>query len=383
MLVTQISIGRFHHFHLARQLQRHSLLGEIWTGYPRFKLKDEHSIPKDKIRTFPWLQTPYMALGPLLDRHTWLRREWAWRAHQTLDRHVAASLSKGTILVGLSGSGRHSGHRAQSLGGRYICDRASSHIRYQDQMLREEYERWGLKFGGVDPRVIAKEEEEYAAADGITVPSQFCERSFVEMGVPREKLHLIPYGARLDRFNPMCEPDPDAFTVLFVGQVSIRKGILYLLEAFKKFNHPRKRLKVIGSLDPEIERLVVSRLPDNATMIGIVPNTDLARYYSEADILVLPSIEEGMAYVMGEAMSCGCPVIATRNTGAEELFEHGSEGFIVPIRSVEALVEALESAAQSRQHLLAMRAAARARMKTLSGWDTFGDRWVMLVNKMM
>lgn len=61
--VTQISIGRFHHFHLARQLERAGLLREIWTGYPRFKLKSEQAVPADRIRTFPWLQAPYMARG--------------------------------------------------------------------------------------------------------------------------------------------------------------------------------------------------------------------------------------------------------------------------------------------------------------------------------
>ena len=53
--VSIVSIGRFHHFHLARQLEKRSLLNEIWTGYPKFKLKDEDGIPPSKIQTFPWV----------------------------------------------------------------------------------------------------------------------------------------------------------------------------------------------------------------------------------------------------------------------------------------------------------------------------------------
>jgi len=66
---TQVSIGRFHHFHLARQLEKHLLLDSIYTGYPHWKLVDEEGIPRSKIRTFPWVQTPYMGRGKLaLDR---------------------------------------------------------------------------------------------------------------------------------------------------------------------------------------------------------------------------------------------------------------------------------------------------------------------------
>ena len=60
MKVTQITPGRFHHFHLARQLQKYDLLDSLYTGYPKFKLKDEQGIPQEKIKTFPWIQTPYM-----------------------------------------------------------------------------------------------------------------------------------------------------------------------------------------------------------------------------------------------------------------------------------------------------------------------------------
>jgi len=86
-----VSIGRFHHFHLARQLEKRGLLEAIYTGYPRFKLQDESGIPPGKIHTFPWLHTPFMARGRFgLDRWEWLNREWAWYAQETLDRYVAS-----------------------------------------------------------------------------------------------------------------------------------------------------------------------------------------------------------------------------------------------------------------------------------------------------
>ena len=62
MKVILVCNGRFWHFHLARQLERHGMLKEIITGYPRFKLKDEPSIPTDKIVCLPWLHGDYMKL---------------------------------------------------------------------------------------------------------------------------------------------------------------------------------------------------------------------------------------------------------------------------------------------------------------------------------
>jgi glycosyltransferase involved in cell wall biosynthesis len=384
MLVTQVSIGRFHHFHLARQLERRSLLREIWTGYPRFKLRDEQGIPPEKIRTFPWLQTLYMGLGwiPMLGRSSMVRRELGWWAQETLDRWVEARLKSPTILVALSGCEGHCGRRAKTLGGVWICDRGSSHIRYQEQILREEYALWKVPFEGIDSRFIDKEETEYDMSDIITVPSTFCWRSFSKMGVPEAKLRLVPYGGRLERFKPVGVPDPDTFTVLFVGAASIRKGVLYLLDAFAQVRHPRKRLKLIGAMEPAIVSLVTARLSESVTVLGSVSNVELPWHYSTADVLVLPSIEEGFGMVMGEAMSCGCPVIATCNTGAENLYDDGKEGFIIPIRSVEALTEAIESVAQSSERAKAMRARARARIENLGGWDTYGDRWATLIEEL-
>jgi glycosyltransferase involved in cell wall biosynthesis len=82
--------------------------------------------------------------------------------------------------------------------------------------------------------------------------------------------------------------------------------------------------------------------------------------------------------VMAEAMACGCPVIATRNTGAENLFDDGKEGFIVPIRSVEALTEAMETVVQSPEQAQ----TARARIEALGGWDAYGDRWATLIKEL-
>jgi starch synthase len=370
--VVQVSIGRFHHFHLARQMERFGLLEGIWTGYPGFKLKDEIGVPKHKVHSFALLQTLSMGWSriPIIGRSQAMHRELNWWAQESLDRRVAIALRQPRIVVALSGQGEHCGRKAQSLGGRHVCDRGSSHIRVQDRLVGEEHVRWGIDYRPIDPKMIAKEEREYAGADLITVPSGFAERSFLDSGVAPAKIRRIPYGGRLDRFKPQGEPEPGTLRLLFVGYVSLRKGVPYLLDAFARLRHPRKRLRLIGGVDPTMAPLLAKFPSEHVEFLGTVQNAELVRHYSESHALVLPSIEEGLAMVMAEAMASGCPVIASAHTGAEDLFSDGEEGLIV-----EAMTKLTDDPTLQRR----LRHNAIERIKAIHGWDDYGERWRSLV----
>ncbi|MEJ7643085.1 MAG: glycosyltransferase [Chryseolinea sp.] len=384
MQVTQISIGRFHHFHLARQLEKRMMLEAIYTGYPHFKLKDEQGIPRDKIKTFPWLHTPFMMRGKLgLDKWEWLNSEWAWLAAGSLDRYVAKQIKEKRFLVALSGMGLHAGRVTQKMGGKYICDRGSSHIVFQNEVLKEEHKIWKLPFHEIDKRIIGKEEAEYEQADRITVPSEFVRRSFLSKGVPAEKISKVIYGARLERFSKQGSPDISKFVVLWVGGVSIRKGFLYLLEAFNQLKHPNKELKVIGPMSPEINGLIHGRISSNVKFLGAVSNDKLPELYSTATVFVLPSLEEGLAMVQGEALACGCPIISSTNSGAEDLITNGKEGFIVPIRSSSAILERFQQLVDTPTLRETLSQAALLKVKEMGGWDTYGENYVSLLKGMV
>jgi glycosyltransferase involved in cell wall biosynthesis len=383
MSVAQICIGRFYYFDLARQLLARGMLAQFFTGYPTWKIRGE-GLPKDKVTTFPWFQTPYMAMNKWGWGGEFLNMHLAWLAHQTLDRFAARHLPECDVLIALSGSGLHASRTAQSRGAQYVCDRGSSHIRFQEQILHEEFLRWGERFPGIDPRIIEKEEAEYEAADLITVPSTFVFNSFVEMGVPREKLRRIPYGVDLKRFEKVANPDPERFVVLFVGRVSLRKGVPDLLEAFDRLAHPRKELRFVGGIEPEMRRHFNKRgIGENVVFVGHLPQLKLKEEMSRANVMVLPSIEEGLAMVQAQALACGCPVIGTTNTGASDLFGDGVEGFIVPPRDPEALVGRLAELAESPLRRAEMGAAAIERVKMLGGWDSYGDEMVAVLHDLL
>jgi glycosyltransferase involved in cell wall biosynthesis len=188
-------------------------------------------------------------------------------------------------------------------------------------------------------------------------------------------VHVIPYGVRLDRFRPTGKPSDDAFEVLFAGQVSLRKGIPYLLEAFSILRHPHKRLTIVGSVQEDMRELLRKVPTENVIFTGSIAQPDLAVSMSRSHVLALPSVEEGLALVQGQAMACGCPVIGTTATGAEDLFTDGLEGFIIPERDVRALADRLQQLADDPGLRARMSEAALQRVRSLGGWDTYGERW--------
>lgn len=287
-----------------------------------------------------------------------------------------------TTLIAISGSSLRTGRALKERGTVFVCDRGSSHQRWQEVLVSEEFRSWGVTRSVSDPRDTEREEEIYNLADAITVPSQFAARSFVDQGVPANKVHVIPYGVRLENFRQTSPPPTGGFQVLFAGAVGLRKGFPYLLEAFSKVRHPAKLLRVAGAIQPEI-RSLLDRLPrDKVEFLGVVGQERLAELMSTSHVMVLPSIEEGLALVQGQAMACGCPVIASTNTGAEDLFTDGVEGFVVPIRDPEAIRERLQRLADDPALQREMSDAALVRVRRLGGWDDYGDRWERLLESL-
>ncbi len=373
------TLGKFHSFDLARQLHARDALAAIYSGYPRFKLKGE-GLPGRLVRTFPYLHAPYMASGWRNRIGTTLLRRWEYWDRASLDAFVARTLPDADVFVGLSGCGLATGREARRRGMKYVCDRGSTHIRHHDEVLRTEHERWGLAWAGIDPRIVEREEAEYEAADLITVPSAHVLDTFVARGVHAHKMRLLSYGVDLQRFTPVGSPAAGGFDLLFVGGVSLRKGVPYLLEAFRAIDHPRKTLTIAGvAEDAVVERMRhLGLLGDDVKLVGQVAQPDLKRLMSRSHALVLPSLEEGLAMVMAQALACGCPVVASRHTGAEDLYRDGVEGFIVASGSSDALAERLQELAGDATRQDGMRAAALQRVQSIGGWAAYGDRALQL-----
>jgi glycosyltransferase involved in cell wall biosynthesis len=177
----------------------------------------------------------------------------------------------------------------------------------------------------------------------------------------------------LSEFRPGAKED-QVFRVIYAGQITVRKGIGYLLQAVEPLARKQKcELWLVGEIDDRM-RPLLDQYKGLFVYKGVSPRRDLWRLYSQASVLVLASVEEGLALVQAQAMACGLPVIATTNTGAEDLFTDAVEGFIVPIRSPETIREKLEWMMDNKELRDRMAAAALERVKRLGGWNSYGDR---------
>lgn len=384
MKVALSTIGKFHTFDLARELYSRDALTAVFTGYPRLKLGNE-ALPMEIVQTFPWIQAPYIGFPWKHRLPNSVIKEWENFSTISFGDYVARNLPECDLYVGLSGSALHAGKKAHQRGARFICDRGSAHIRVQDQLLREEHDLWDMPFAGIDPRNLDREEAEYSEADIVTVPSTFAFRSFVEQGVVAKKLRLLPYGVNVSRFQQVSDPAVGKFDILFVGGMSLQKGIQYLVQAYNKINHPAKSLTFIGTSSPMLIDILKRRgiWPENAKVVGHMPQTELKNIMSRSHVLVLPSIQDGFGMVMAQAMACGCPVVASNHTGAEDLITDGIEGFIVPIRDVPTLTERLQQMADDPELSAAMGVNALKKVQKFGGWDSYGDQAMKIYEELL
>lgn len=382
MRVVQSTWVRYHHFELARELQRIGLLSHIFTSLPWWKASREcllQNIPREKVSCnffFQGVRRMTWKVPLLKDALDNKLAEWETMAYS---RWVASKLPDCEAYIGISGSGLHAGRVAKRRGAMYIMDRGSTHIRFADQVLNDEYSRWGVDRLPISPWLIANEEAEIDESSLITVPSHFALDSFLAMGVEPAKLRVVPYGVNLDEFSPAGRPPQDRLRLLFVGNFCIRKGAIYLLKAFRDFSHPAKELVVIGSISHDIRELVAQYSIPEVRYLGPISRSELKKYMSSSHALVLPSIEEGLALVQGQAMACGCPVIATPNTGAITLFQDGVEGIIVKPMHTGSLVSAFTRLADDPDYRDLLSANALRKARSLGGWSNYASQIVSLI----
>ncbi|OUL30814.1 glycosyltransferase family 4 protein [Nostoc sp. 106C] len=226
---------------------------------------------------------------------------------------------------------------------------------------------------------IERKEQEVKLADHIFVASSVTKNSLLEIGVEPEKISVIPYGGPIDYFQPQPKTD-DCFRALFVGRVSPRKGVHYLLQAWQELRLYNAELVFVGT--NMFPAGWFEQYQDIYRHVPSVPHPLLNQYYSSASVLVFPSLVEGFGLVLLEAMACGIPVITTPNTAGPDILTDGVEGFIVPIRDVEALKEKLEWCHTHPVELAEMGRAARRKAEQLN-WGLYRQRLATQVRSLL
>jgi len=379
--------GTWHAFHLARQLAARDALEQIYTTYPISRV-DTSGVEESRVNSIKYPEA-VMQLGarvPVID--SLLSAITGWESPterlkgELFDRAVARKLreERTDIFVGFAGVSNRSINVANAQGATTIVERCSSHIRTQAQLLAEEYQRQGVNRTPISEAHIEREEEEYAAADFIVVPSTFVYQSFIEQGVPEGKVLLEPYAVDIDQFSE-SGADNYQFTesggdnsitrYLFAGGVGLRKGIPDLLSAWSNAGLDNAELLIAGSIKPEVSSLA-SKYEDDKSVRFLGWCDDIQNLYRSCDAFVFPSIEEGSAYVTYEAMASGLPVITTPNSGW--VGQHEEHGLEIEIRSPGQLADALRRFHRNLNDREDWGKSARELIEDDYTWDRYGER---------
>jgi glycosyltransferase involved in cell wall biosynthesis/2-polyprenyl-3-methyl-5-hydroxy-6-metoxy-1,4-benzoquinol methylase len=392
MKVTVSCAGRFHSFELAEQLERHGHLHKFITTTLNEKLIPNRKLPEllrtsaVKSRIIEIAAPEYIGFGiRKLPFNNSVESSYLLKDN-LYDRAAAAHIDHSDIFVGWAHQSLFQLREAKTRGAKAIIERGSTHIDFQQSAIDTERTKLGLPaLGGnsVQSLIRDKQLKEYHEADYIMVPSEFARRTFTERGFSEAKILKNSYGIDLSRFHPTSSKTfikDGTLRILSVSPLSVQKGTHLLLEAVASLKKRGKaiHLTIIGQIEPEFKSwLRTSNLASVIDrQIDFVPNTDLLHHYQEADVFVLPSIQEGLALVLAEAMASGLPVIASDRTGIEEIATEEDTAIVIPASDSIALANAL-SEANDRNQLASLSATALEHIGDLS-WDKYGDRAIEL-----
>lgn len=334
-----------------------------------------HDLPFCKIRTYPWWEVLRTAADKFIGNPTLTDRIWEWSEHR-FDQWVARQLHNGIEAVHVN---EHAAlatiQSARRQGILTFYRQPSQHHAFFTEVYREqtqqypeiEGDRGHLHDSPLSAKRNARRDRELDLADYVLVKSSFTKRTLTDAGVDPEKILATPYGC--PEVEPKPQTEPDRVTFLNAGTQNLRKGLHLLYRAWKRLAPASDAavLQLIGTMTlPESLR---QGLPGAVHIENSIPHDELMRRYRDASVFVLPSLADGFAMVVTEAMSRGLPVITTENTGAADLITHGENGFILPANDIEALTRQMKWCIKNKHRLPEI---GRQAVETAREWQ-WGD----------
>lgn len=299
----------------------------------------------------------------------------------------------------------------KSKGGKAIvCQMDPS--RFEVELVMEEGRHWpdlAKRVADVPEAYFLRREAEWAVADLVMVNSEWTRKALIKQGVNDEKLVVVPLSYEVGKQGQNLKPETrnlngknlaldiscldsgvnsglksqvssfsqkQPLRVLFLGQVILRKGIQYLIEAARMLGNEPVHFDVVGSIG--ISEAGVKSAPSNMTFHGPVNRLETDSFYRAADLFVLPTLSDGFALTQLEAMAYGLPVITTPNCG--EVVTHDVDGLIIAPKDARALAEAIRTLTHDTRKMKSMGLAARAKAAQFS-LDRLGNNLTSLENR--
>jgi glycosyltransferase involved in cell wall biosynthesis len=318
-------------------------------------------LPPDQITAFNLLGLRYAQLRRRARSEADLTRAFLWAGRDFCRRVAGRGLGRADGVYVFNTAGLEILEAARRSGRRGVVEQTIAPLRILTELLQteqQEHPEWAENLGP-DPcreELCRREEDEWRLADTVLCGSPFVRDAIAQCGGPVERCVVVPYGVD-HQFRIAPRPDHGGpLRVLTVGGIGLRKGAPYVLAAARALRD-RAVFRMVGAI--ETTERAAKLLSDVLELVGPVPRSAVAQHYAWADVFLLPSLCEGSATVVYEALAASLPVICTANTGS--VVRHAIEGMIVPVRDSEAIIEALGRLADSRELLRSMASNAQRR----------------------
>lgn len=324
------------------------------------------------VKNYFFFDILFSSLSKIIRKQSFLHRLIRIR-NDYFDWRVSRSIRKlrPSAVVAYDSSARITFKAAKKLGVVCILDQVVGDIRYGSALLEKDsklYPEFATTSISLEKEwAIKRCEDETSLADLILVPSEYVKQTLIDNGVAKSKIEIVPYGSDITNINLKTrKKDNSKIRFMFVGHICQRKGVHYLLEAFSCFKTPNVELVMVGESFGEYKLL--KKYSNLFTHIKPVIYSDLIELYRTADVFVIPSLHEGSALVVYDALAAGLPVITTFNTGS--VVRDNEEGFIVPIRDTHSLFKKMEllSKDSKLRNEMSQKAIKRARLYT---WEAY------------
>ena len=301
-------------------------------------------MPLERTRLNPWIGLKAYVAAKMLT--PFAAESYRLGLLPEFDRWVKGQLTPGDNIISSYGYVNECFQAVRQHGGKTFVDAGNSHIENFWELLGEEHRRWNCPTPPVSPQWVERARAMLAEqTDFVLSPSSYVTQSFLARGFKPERILRNIYPVHFEMFQPRttARPKNQPLTLINTGSLSLRKGTLYLLEAFRIVREqiPDARLLLMRIIQDDVKP-ILSRYRDlPIEWSPPLPHARLAARLRGADVFVLPSLEEGLARSACEAMACGLQVVLTPHTGANDFLKPGVNGEIVPIRDAAATAEAI------------------------------------------
>ena len=231
------------------------------------------------------------------------------------------------------------------------------------------------------PKKIQEATDELQETDYFIAASTFTKRTLVENMQSEKPVFVAPYGVETNRYPYKEREVPKIVTFVFVGSFVERKGIFYLLNAAKKLEEEGNefKLEITGRSPVGVPKLEAYGLKNMKINVNL-SHQELIEKLHDSDVFVFPSLFEGYAFVIVEAMSTGLPVITTPRTVGADVISDGEEGFLVAPSDEKALYERMKFFIEHPSVCPEMGKRASEKAKALT-WQNFEDKVIEAVEK--